>query len=227
MHSVAYRSEKGSRSKENEDAFLAMPSLGFFAVADGVGSGTRSGDAARKTVELLFQELNEYVPSIDGILQAIHRANKEVFEYTTDLPSANTACTLSAIWLNNGHANIFHVGDSRIYKLSNHEIAQVTRDHVKAISHDGLNNKNVLTRAIGSHQEVQVDIQKFRYHPKDSFTLMTDGVSDKVDLNTIESIAADHTCSDTQKVEQLIEAAIQARSTDDKTVILVSPKGPS
>ncbi|MBV1884831.1 MAG: protein phosphatase 2C domain-containing protein [Gammaproteobacteria bacterium] len=227
MHSVAYRSEKGSRSKENEDAYLALPSIGFFAVADGVGSGLKSGDAARKTVELLFNELNEYVPSKDSILHAINSANTEIFNHIESVQSKNTACTLSAIWLNGDQAIIFHVGDSRIYKLSGQTLSQITQDHVKAISHDGLKNKNVLTRAIGSQLQVEVDTQQFCYDRKDSFTLMTDGVSDKVSQKIIESIIANHTLGSTQKVEQLIDSAIQAHSTDDKTVILVSPTEPS
>lgn len=226
MHSVAYLSEKGSRSKENEDAFLAMPSIGFFAVADGVGSGQKSGDAARKTVELLFNELNEYVPSHDGILHAIQQANEEIFNRKENLQSKNTACTLSAIWLNGNQATLFHVGDSRIYKLRDNMLSQITQDHVKAISHDGLKNKNVLTRAIGSHVTVDVDTKNFSYDHQDLFSLMTDGVSDKISLNHLESIVANHSLSATQKVEQLIEAAAQAQSTDDKTVILVSPAGP-
>ena len=227
MHSVAYRSEKGSRSKENEDAFVALPSIGFFAVADGVGSGKKSGDAARKTVELLFDELNTYLPTKDGILDTIRRANSEIFNPLESLQSKNTACTLSAIWLDEDQAIIFHVGDSRIYKLRNLALSQLTQDHVKAISRDGLNNKNVLTRAIGSQFEVEVDTQHFNFDQEDSFTLMTDGVSDKVSSKVIESIVANPSLGATQKVEQLIESAAKANSTDDKTVILVSPTGPS
>ena len=225
MHSVVYRSEKGSRSKENEDAFLALPSIGFFAVADGVGSGLQSGDAARKTLALLFEELNEYLPTKDGILHAISLANRDVFSQLESTQSKNTACTLSAIWLNENQATIFHVGDSRIYKSRGERFSQITRDHVKAISRDGLKNKNVLTRAIGSHIDVEVDTQQFNFEHEDSFTLMTDGISDKVNPKNIKSIVTNHTSSAAQKVEQLIGAAIQAQSTDDKTVIMVSPAG--
>lgn len=220
MFTTAFKSEKGSRSEVNEDAYLALPSIGFFAVADGVGSGVNSDDAARKTIDVLLQELTCYVADEENIKQAISQANQYIFQ---NFPrhSKNTACTLSAILISDNRARCFHVGDSRIYQLRENELEQITKDHVQAITHDGIKNKNVLTRAVGSEANIEIDVQELMVAPGDLFVLMTDGISDKLSNEAIEEILCRPTVSLAQKANILLQTAQQLHSTDDKTVVLV------
>src|SRR5690349_10217322 len=110
-------SDRGLSDKrpQNEDAFLAMPDLGIFAVADGVG-GAQAGDvASQMAVEILGEAFSHRVngDAEEVMKLAIERANAAIFQMASDLPQlASMATTIVAVHVAGDVATIGHVGDS-------------------------------------------------------------------------------------------------------------------
>lgn len=179
-------------------------------VCDGVG-GNNGGEVASKLAcEVLFNEL--YVsPGIDyeeKLKNSIILANSEIQKKSKDSPLlSGMASTIVSAFIKNNTIFWGHVGDSRIYSLINNELVQVTNDHslVQEMVEKGFltkeeaenhPKKNIITRALGTHDTVKVDTGQFKIKEEDKVLifLCTDGVSNVVDdeqlfkiLNTYNS----------------------------------------
>lgn len=119
--------------------------------------------------------------------------------------------TFSAVIFKSRVAHVFHVGDSRIWRLRQNQIEQLTRDHVTGIGE----GKNYLTRAMGLDVRLDVDYRKLDMAVGDTFLLTTDGVHEFLSLETL-ALAMSDTESDCQWIcERLIEQACEAGSDDN------------
>jgi len=187
-------SETGCVRKNNEDAFLASPNWGLYAVADGMG-GHQAGEVASRTA---LSQLEKLAPEIGGIeneelenwlRQTLLQANKTVYEYSLRHPeTTGMGTTLTTVLVREQLACIAHVGDSRAYLWRDEQLVLLTNDHsyveellrMGHISSDEAENhpkRHLLTRAVGMDEQVEVDSQTIGLQPGDILILCTDGFS--------------------------------------------------
>jgi serine/threonine protein phosphatase PrpC len=188
-------SDRGLSEKrpQNEDSFLEDSRIGIFVVADGVG-GSQAGEvASQMAVEVLeqaFGQWNQTVDPEDLMLRAIQHANGSIYQMSHDLPTlASMATTIVALHLDGNIATIGHVGDSRIYRLdSRGNLFKETQDHsvveeevragrmtaMQAATHP---SRNVISRALGAAETVEVDMKTIMFEPNSQFLLCSDGIT--------------------------------------------------
>ncbi|MCJ7495746.1 MAG: Stp1/IreP family PP2C-type Ser/Thr phosphatase [Deltaproteobacteria bacterium] len=214
----AVASDMGRVRKNNEDAFLADPVLGIFAVADGMGGHASGEVASRLAIESLQESIarvgkekeatlsedstavlsspaNLMVNGIRLANQRIYKASQENREYK------GMGTTLVAVYFSASSPIVAHVGDSRLYHLRGQAIQQVTEDHSWVweqykqglIAKEALSaspHKNIVTRALGIQPTVDVDIQELEVQQGDFLLLCSDGLSDLVrDEEMLEGVS--------------------------------------
>ena len=193
---VASISDRGLNEKRplNEDSFLADQERRIFAVADGVG-GAEAGEVASQTaVDVLSEAFRHRVSDGDDVEDlmelAIQRANSSIHQMARDHPRFSMmATTIVALHLEGSRATIGHVGDSRLYRLTaNGELVRETEDHSiveeevragrmtpeQAANHP---SKNVISRALGAEDFVEVDLKTIDIDDGTSFLLCSDGIT--------------------------------------------------
>ena len=222
-----------------------LPDFGLFIVADGMGGhqeGERASAITTRIVakhvldgifmSLLSKEMGDPErPSIADVLRAaVQEANESV---TEQIPEGGTTATTTVIL--GDLAYIAHVGDSRAYLITDDRIEQVTRDHSlvqRLIELDQLTpeeaaehpQRNVLYRAIGQSESLDVDAITRRLPPRSRLLLCSDGLWNMVSEDTIQEVVSRH--SDPQEAcNQLIRLANERGGPDNITVILVQMPG--
>lgn len=177
----------------NEDSFLADSERGIFAVADGVG-GAEAGEVASQTaIEVLdeaFRHKEEGADVEDLMELAIQRANASIHKMAQEhVKFAMMATTVVALHIKNNIATIGHVGDSRLYRLTpDGRLLRETEDHSvveeevragrmtaeQAANHP---SKNIISRALGAEDGVEVDMTVMEVEDGTQFLLCTDGIT--------------------------------------------------
>ncbi len=197
----------GRKRQINEDAFFRDDERGFYVVADGVGGHNKGEIASREAVEQLRMWVFGATREIDRLGAAIEAGDTEqVWEIRRLLESGvKSACymvfgmaeldpekkgmstTLSALLVRAGLAFAVHVGDSRVYRVRNSSVLQLTEDHTLInykVKHGMMTKaeaekaagKNVITRAVGHKDYVQVDTADIDISTGDRFLLCSDGL---------------------------------------------------
>lgn len=190
-------SEKGCIRKNNEDSYLAKPSLGLFAVADGMG-GHKAGEIASSTA--LF-EVQEWVACHEGLedqaleeglTEAFVQANRVVHESSTNnSENAGMGTTMTVLLVRDTSALIAHVGDSRAYLWRDETLTLLTVDHslvgelvrlgeISVEEAEKHPQRHVLMRAVGVDPMIEVDCQRIELHTGDVYLLCTDGFSNLI-----------------------------------------------
>lgn len=199
-------SDKGLSEKRpvNEDSYLEMTERGLFAVADGVG-GAQAGDvASQMAMEVLYEAFSHPQPNIDTeelMEMAIQRANQSIHQMSRELPQLDMmATTIVTLHLSDTVATIGHVGDSRLYRLDTRgNLFRETQDHsvveeevragrmtlAQAANHP---SRNVISRALGAEDTVEVDMKTIMYEPGTVFLLCSDGVTRHLEDHEIRDI---------------------------------------
>ena len=126
-------------------------------------------------------------------------------------------CTLSAMVIKSSTAYIFHVGDTRIYRLRDQLLEQLTTDHRVWVSED----KNFLSRAMGVNFRLDIDYQTVPVNEGDIFLFMTDGVYEDVEPKLMIKLINDHADVLDMAAKEIAQAAFNHGSTDNLTVQLV------
>lgn len=210
-----------------------LPNL--LVVADGMG-GHRAGEyASRLAVEVLKQELAASTEeSPEAMMKnAITRANERVLEAARqDAKLSGMGTTLVAATVIDRTLYFANVGDSRLYLLSD-DIKQLSKDHSlvqEMVRLGGINqeeakshpDKNIITRAIGAKDEVDIDFYEYRLKKGDIILMCTDGLSNMVEDEEMLHIVK---CSRdvVEAVEQLIERAKEHGGSDNIGVIVAEP----
>ena len=177
----------------NEDSFLADDKRHIFAVADGVG-GAEAGEVASKTsIEVIDEAFQHQVAGadIEDLMElAIQRANASIHQMSREHAKLSMmATTIVALHVNGNVATIGHVGDSRLYRLTPEgSIIRETADHSmveeevragrmtpeQAANHPG---KNVISRALGAEETVDVDLKTIEVAEGTCFLLCSDGIT--------------------------------------------------
>jgi protein phosphatase len=194
--------DRGVVRPTNEDALLLAADIGLFVVCDGVGGRVAGDVASSSSVRVIETAVRgglrrlaaadrsdeacaERPTQLHELLRAsFQRANDELHAIGAEKPALRGLCTTaSALLLDGAHALIAHVGDSRIYRLREHRIHQLTHDHTFAawaveggISSASAARLSGLTEALGIRAEVRIDLSRVEVAPGDRFLLCTDGL---------------------------------------------------
>src|SRR3990167_4679032 len=132
MQTVAF-SQKGTKSEANEDACLSLASRGLFAIADGVGGGPSGELASRAVVNALYESFRDGVISEAAVVESIQQASAFIYEASLSQNRRGMASTVVVGWKSDQRVMCFNVGDSRIYRVRNGVIEQLTRDQTRQI----------------------------------------------------------------------------------------------
>jgi len=124
--------------------------------------------------------------------------------------------TFSTIVFKSNTAYVFHIGDTRIYRLRNNELSLLTKDHRFDISDD----KSYLTRAMGIDVHIDIDYKAVPTEPNDLYMLSTDGVHEFITDNVIQKILTKETTL-AQRAQEIVEAAAGNNSNDNLTCLLI------
>ncbi|MDI7266595.1 MAG: protein phosphatase 2C domain-containing protein [Myxococcota bacterium] len=195
----------GRRRQANEDSYLRNDALGLYVVADGMGGHAAGEVASGESVDAIhgmiargvavIERFNEHpdgpeeARALTRLLEsAVQSAAFLVFGIAEQAPeSQGMGTTISALLIVEGFAVTAQVGDSRIYRVRDGDIIQLTDDHtlvnwqvkqglLTLAEARNIKDHNVITRAVGSHEYVQVDTQLFPVKPGDLFLLCSDGL---------------------------------------------------
>jgi serine/threonine protein phosphatase PrpC len=223
----------GSVRSVNEDAVLARPEMGLWAVADGMG-GHKVGDiASSKIVAALdaIKDCERLSECVDVVEDCLLEVNQLMLEYAQIMLDGSTmGSTLVAAVIKGRIGACLWVGDSRLYRYRNQKLQQITRDHsqleemiamglITREDSEGHPNRNVITRAIGVEPQLYVDITLFTTQVGDTFLLCSDGLYNT--LNDEELIQGLGLRDVQQSAQQLMSAALEKGARDNVSVIVV------
>jgi len=214
--------DPGRRRRRNEDSYVIDPPL--FAVADGMG-GAQAGEVASKLAAGAVKERGADVESL------IQEANRRVHQRSLEDPSTSgMGTTLTVAAVEDGVVSIGHVGDSRAYLVRDGSLDQLTEDHslVGELVRSGKLSpeeaethpqRSMITRALGTDPDVDVDIFAVEPRPGDLFLLCSDGLTTMVDDREILRLVGEKRGDLAGLVKALIKAANKGGGEDNITVI--------
>ena len=230
-HSAA--TSPGRVRRVNEDSYLALPPL--FAVADGMG-GHGAGDlASRLAVDTLTSAARARPLTADGVLAALDAANRAIVTYEGAKGMGTTITGLALLETGGGgHLMVFNVGDSRVYRLVEGRLNQVTVDHSEVqelvlagvITRDQARvhpRRNIVTRALGTDPGPRPDYWLLPANAGDRFLVCSDGLYTEVPDDRIAVLLASG--SPQVAAAALVAAAEDAGGHDNVTVIVIEVVG--
>lgn len=238
MHIIhGSQTNQGRVRTSNEDSFVANPDAGLFLVADGMGghaAGEIASQLAASTIEgMLVREASPDANVPEILRLAAEEANQRVFEaQRQDRALSGMGSTLTVLFFRGEKYYIAHVGDSRAYRLRNGSLDQLTRDHslVWHLYENGVlrktdlsthPQKNLITRSVGSHPQVEIDLEQGEACEGDIFLLCSDGLTDGVTDDGIRGILNARLSQPQQMADLLVDAANLAGGPDNITVVVV------
>ena len=223
-------SDTGRRRRRNEDSYVCEPPL--FAVADGMG-GAQAGEVASRLAAAVLQEVNGEQLSRGAIAELIQEANRRVFQRSNEDAAASGMGTTLTVALveSSDTVAIGHVGDSRAYRVRDGRLEQLTEDHslvgemmrsgkLSAEEAEAHPQRSVITRALGTEPDVDVDTFTVETQPGDVFLLCSDGLTTMVPDGEILSLL-DASGGDLERAaRRLVEAANRSGGEDNITVVV-------
>lgn len=230
------KTDTGQKRPLNEDAYYIDTAARCFVVADGVG-GASAGEVASGIFTKIVSEVFENDRSvseqraISGVKQSFSQANSTIAHSADENPEHNgMACTAELLVVCPDSFVIGHVGDSRTYRFRHNSLVRLTKDHsfVQQQIERGIitveearthRYRNLIIRAVGSDETIDVDIIRGKTKHGDIFMLCSDGLTDMVTEKDI-GVTLGCNLSLEDKVSTLINQANQAGGKDNITVIL-------
>lgn len=240
---VYFETNKGVIRENNEDNLIIEETCKYnlYAVADGMG-GHKAGEVASNilidVIKELFDKNNENenfkIPMF--INESIKMANLKILQEASNKEEyfgMGTTVTMAVIDLNENIAYIGNVGDSRTYILRQDEIKQITEDHTyvhELVKQGKITSKeakihpkrNIITRAIGSEDNIMIDIFEVELMENDILLLCSDGLTTHIADEKIMETIKTYGCS--ESVKKLIEICNHNGGTDNITVIIIDNK---
>lgn len=238
----AWRTDRGRVRTHNEDAVTVEADLGLVIVADGIGGANAGEVASRLAADVIaecFRNRQELPSARRDALQtargAVEEANRSIWDTAHRSPSyQGMGTTVVMGYLAAGFLVYAHVGDSRLYRLRDGLLMQLTRDHslIQEVVDQGLFptladaersgiNSNILTRGLGMANRVSVDVHDLDTRPGDLFLFCTDGLSGMVTDEEIGRVLSDTDDDLDRLAHNLIDLACERGGRDNVTVALV------
>src|SRR5256886_13288608 len=225
----AAATDPGRRCRLNEDSYVCEPPL--LAVADGIG-GAQAGEIASGLAAAVLRDdsgdgaVGEQ--RVDGLIQ---EANRRVYDrQTQDAAVSGMGTTMTVALVEDGNVWIGHVGDSRAYLIRDGKLEQLTEDHslVAELVRSGKLSpeeaethpqRSVITRALGTDPDVDVDTFSIPTQPADLFMLCSDGLTSMVEDDVILSTVEKHRDNLQTAAKALIRAANKGAVEDNITAV--------
>jgi protein phosphatase len=216
----------------NEDSYLVGPDAGIWAVADGMG-GEQAGDVASSTVIAALQTIEPPDSAADLLASCedrVIRANAQLKAIARERGAAVIGTTIVVLLTYGSHYACLWSGDSRIYRVRDGRIVQLSRDHtaVQELIDNGTltpeearawPERHVITRAIGVYDDPELDLEYGVLRPGDVFVLCSDGLTAHVSDHEILGSAAAH---DSQSAcDELVALTLRRGARDNVTVVMV------
>ncbi len=230
--SVGQHSDKGRKEVNQDFHGVRVPdeplltSKGIaIALADGISSSEVSQVASEFAVMGLLDdyyctsEAWSVKKSVERVLTATNawlhsRTQQSQYRYDQD---RGYVCTLSAMVFKSTTAHIFHVGDTRIYRVHADTLEQLTQDHRVRVAE----GQSYLSRAVGFNSQIDIDYQALQIEAGDVFLLATDGVYEHIDAGQLAHMVQQHSGDLDQAARLIVEAAFQRGSDDNLTAQIV------
>jgi PPM family protein phosphatase len=240
--SACGKTDAGLKRRSNEDSFVIELDYGLFIVADGMGGHTAGDMASSMAVKIVRDFIKKALSDseitwpfgldhslpieINAISSGIRLANKYIFNEPKDMGT-----TMVVLLIKDNKAVICHVGDSRLYRIRDNAIEQITEDHslvadeIKkgTITKEQAKNyslRHVITMAIGMNADIRCDCKVEGVRSEDMFLLCSDGLSGMLEDSEILNITTKENRIE-RCCERLIRMANEKGGDDNITAILV------
>jgi serine/threonine protein phosphatase PrpC len=244
---VGTRTDVGPR-KMNQDHYGWWPDLGLFVVADGMGGHNAGEVASHMAVEVIHGFIAESAQSPDitwpfglevknsidlnRLTTAVRLANRKIYSEGSRSPELNgMGTTVVAVLVLGDRITMCSVGDSRIYRMRQGALEQLTRDDTWLASVLGEEHvddadqshplRHVLTSVVGTKDDVRPGAREEQLEAGDRFLLCTDGVHGKLDTASLTTVLAESTSAE-DGAENLVNEAITRGTTDNATALVIN-----
>jgi protein phosphatase len=222
-------SDTGRKRRHNEDSYVMQPPM--FAVADGMGGANAGEVASGLATEALREASGNGGSGEKLVVSLVQEANRRVYKRATeDSSAAGMGTTMTLAILEDGRVRFGHVGDSRAYLIRDGELTQLTNDHSlvgelvrsgklapeEAESHP---QRSVITRALGTDPNVDVDTFTQETRSGDIFVICSDGLYSMVGNQRILELVERNRADLNAAAKALIAAANKAGGDDNITVV--------
>lgn len=192
------------------------------AIADGISSSEFGGEASEACVTGFLADYFSTPDSwsvIKSVRQILTALNSWLYSqgHQQHDPHRGRVCTLSALVLKSTTAHLVHIGDSRIYRLREGSLEQLTTDHNIWVSKD----KNYLSRAMGADTHLEIDYSKQSLETDDIFILTTDGVHEYLTDKQLCACVMENRSNLARAAEVVCQQALQAGSPDNLTCQII------
>jgi serine/threonine protein phosphatase PrpC len=225
------KTDIGTIRKVNEDDFLDSPQVGMWCVADGMG-GHAKGDVASKMIVDGLQDIansNSYPLGTQQIKDVLQQVNSRLVSMASE-KQAVIGSTVVVLIFDDQFAHCIWAGDSRIYRVRNNKLTRLTQDHsqVEELVQKGLltpeeaerhPNANVITRAVGASDELDLDVVSDVRLDGDKYFLCSDGLNKVIDDAEIEQLLLNTSLDSIAPL--LITTSLERKARDNVTVIVV------
>jgi PPM family protein phosphatase len=229
-------SDPGRRRRQNEDAYVCEPPL--FAVADGMG-GAQAGELASSLAAAAVRDDPRATPESgeQRVDELIQEANRRVYQRQShDAAASGMGTTMTVALVEDGTVAIGHVGDSRAYLIRGGRLEQLTEDHslVAELVRSGKLSpeeaeahpqRSVITRALGTDPNVDVDTFSVETQPGDVFLLCSDGLTSMVGDETILAEVERNRSDLKAAAKALVRAANRGGGEDNITLVFFEIAG--
>ena len=216
----------------NEDSCLDLPQQGIWAVADGMGVHACGAVASRMVVEALraLTPGASLPETITQVRQTLDSVNRQLLMEAVARNVHIIGSTVVVLIACGAHCAYLWAGDSRLYRLRDRQLQQLTRDHsqieeLKARA-DYLpdeviaqSSRNLITRAVGAMDELETEHETIAVQDGDMFLLCSDGLSNEVSDDQMKNVLLAGNCK--QAAQTLVELALQNGARDNVTVVVV------
>lgn len=238
----AWRTHVGNVRQVNEDRVWCGELPGGWTaavVADGMG-GHKAGDVASELAVGCIEDALQYwnpemeaEPGVQSLHEMIRKANKVVFETASlneQYHNMGTTVVMAIVGPDGGW--IGHVGDSRIYRLRQGVLEQLTEDHtvINELSKAGQLTpeeaarhplRHAITRSVGTDKDVKADVAVIDWQPGDRLLLCSDGLSNMVEDKLLEMTLSEPEADLEDTADRLVEMALDAGGDDNVTIVIV------
>ncbi|HVM56016.1 MAG TPA: Stp1/IreP family PP2C-type Ser/Thr phosphatase [Gaiellaceae bacterium] len=231
--------DTGRRRRRNEDAYVVAPPL--FAVADGMG-GAQAGEVASRLAAAVLSDTDAgSLTGTERVTSLFQEANRRVYERSAADPAVSgMGTTMTVALVEADEVVIGHVGDSRAYLLRDGRLEQLTDDHslvaellksgqLSAEEAETHPQRAVITRALGTDPDVDVDAFAVHARPGDVFLICSDGLTTMLDDDEILALLQRYHDDLPRAAKALVAAANRSGGEDNITVVAfeIAPDEPS
>ena len=223
----------GKVRSRNEDACLVRTDAGLWAVADGMG-GHEAGDVASQLIVRALDGISEAESAVQLLEETESRiflANQQIIDLSRQRGGAVIGSTVTVLLISEDHYACLWAGDSRLYLIQDGSIMQVSHDHTEveemlargAVTAEEAKHwpHNVITKAVGIHDNPELEVVSGAFAEHDVFVLCSDGLTKHVSDEEIRQLACTQDAQTSSAA--LVDLAVERGGLDNVTVVVVRP----